>query len=371
MNLAELEKQSEQQLASMKRSRAARYLAARDRFDAAIASEDPDTQAKVARAHEGIVATKAIGPGQVHNDSTLSNISIQYANGDYIGESLMPVVPVPKLSDKYFVYNKRDRLAYPDDKIGPRGTANEISESRSLDNYSCDAYALKNYVDELTLANQDAPLNEMVDLVESVSEAIAFKREKRILSVVLDASLYPSGNKVTLTGSDRWDSAGGGNPVKVIQDALASLWSGRGPTKKVLATSLDIFNWMSRHPMILDLFKYGGTAPGLATPSMISKFFGIDEFHISEAREDTANSGQTASYGRLFGKFMWIGRVAQRPTTRTASFGYVFRFGQVKTDEWFDKAVGSQGGYYARVSTHEDEKVVAADTGYLITSPIS
>src|SRR5262249_9942790 len=111
-------------------------------------------------------------PGAVHVDSALANVSVQYKNEEYIGEELMPVAQVPRISDVYLKYDKRSRLAFPDDAMGARSSANEINDARSTDNYSCKPYGLKNYVDALTLANQDAPLDEMVDLVEAVAEGI-------------------------------------------------------------------------------------------------------------------------------------------------------------------------------------------------------
>jgi len=277
---------------------------------------------------------------------------------------------VPKLSGLFFTYDKRSRLGYPDDLIGPRGSANEIADSRTTDTYSTKSYAYKNYVDQMTLDNQDAPLDEMVDLTESLAEAMAFREEKRIAAVVTNASNYASSNKVTLGASAQWDSSGGGNPVSDIMTARAALWGGSGPGKIIAWSSLEVFNILARHPLILDLFKYGGTAPGLATPGMLAKFFGIDEYLIGEAREDTANQGQTASYGRLWGKYFGLARVADRPSIRTAAFGYTFRNGPMATDQWFDVSVGKRGGYYARTSVSEDHKIVAADTAYLISAPI-
>jgi len=44
--------------------------------------------------------------------------------------------------------------------------------------------------------------------------------------------------------------------------------------------------------------------------------------------------------------------------------------GDPVTQQWFDPNAGRSGGYYAKVATSEDHKIVAADTGYLLTSVI-
>lgn len=342
-----------------------------ERFMHSLQAElnDP-ASAGAKKANAAIARMKDVGPLTVHQNSTLSNISIQYQNDEYIGESLMPGVQVGKKSDVYYIYDKRSRLAYPDDQLGPRGQANEISDARSSTSYLCLPYGYENFVDGETLQNQDAPLNEMVDLTEALSEALAFRRELRIATVLTTAGNY-SGNTAAIGAGVRWDTNSGGNPIKDIQDGLKALWNGRGASVVRAFCSYDVFLVLSRHPAILDLFKYNGTTPGLATPNMIAEFFGIDGgLVVGKARKDIANEGQTASYSRIWSDVFGMVRVATRPAIRTAAFGYVFRHGPVTAIQWFDPRLGKLGGYFAKNTTSEDTKVVAGDTGYLITTPI-
>jgi hypothetical protein len=333
-------------------------------------STDPKHVEMVRRANEGLLRTKLLGPGAVHHDSTLSSLSIQYKNEEFIGTQLMPIANVGKMSDYYYIYDKRNRLAYPDDAIGARGEANEIYESRSDDTYSCKSYGYKNFVDALTLANQDAPLDEMIDLVESVNEGVDFREEKRIATVLTTSGNFGS-NTTAISAGSRWNTTDGGNPIKDIQDAMAAVWMGRGPTVLKAYCSLDVWNVLSRHPAVLDLFKFNGSSPGLATPKMLAGFLGLDEVLVGKARKDTANDGASASYGRLWSNVFGIVRVAQRPSIRIGAFGFTMRFGQKQTDQWFDISKGTQGGYFARVTVNEDHKVTASDTGFLITTPIN
>jgi hypothetical protein len=347
---------------------AQQYARYRESVDAILRSGDSKHRDMVSRANEGITRLKALNPGNVHQDSILTNLSVKYANSEYIGLSLMPVVQVGKQSGTFFTYDKRDRLAYPDDDLGPRGSANEIDEHRSTGSYFAKSYGLKNYVDGMTLANEDAPLNEMVDLVESVNEAIAFREELRIAAILGTAGNF-GGNTTALGSTVRWDDAGS-NPVGDIQSAIAALWNGRGRTKLVAYTSLDVWNVLSRNSQILDLFKYNGSSPGLATPQMFAQWFGIKEIYIGASRKDTANVGAAASYARIWPDVFGIVRVAEGPSLRNAAFGYTLRWGEKRTDEWFDISLGTMGGYYARTSVSEDHKIIAPDTGYLITTVI-
>lgn len=335
--------------------------------DPAVVALREQMNAQFVAMRGGAPVSADIGPTTVHQNSTLSNVSIQYANDEYIGDRLLPIVQVNKKSDVYYIYDKRNRLAYPDSRLGPRGQANEISESRSTASYLCEGHGFENYVDQETLNNQDAPLNEMVDLTEAIAEGLAFKREVAQATILCTAGNYGA-NTAAVAAANRWNV--GGDPTGPIQTGLAALWQGRGPGAVWGFTSLDVYNALSRNPYILDLFKYGGTSPGFATPAMIAQFYGIAGLLVGKARQDTANETATASYSRIWSNVFGLVRVAARPSLRNAAFGYTLRNNALRTITWFDQRAGVAGGYYGKVTESRDELVVAADTGYLITTPI-
>jgi hypothetical protein len=311
-----------------------------------------------------VKAGGGILPGAVHSNTFMSNFSLQYANDEYIGERCMPIVPVVHRSDAFATYGKRDRLAAPDDTIGPRGVVNEVNETRSSDNYSVKDRALQAHIDATTIQNEDAVFDEMFDLLAAPNDGLALKREIRIAAAVQLSTNY-SGNTTTLSGANQWDSAAGGDPLKNIQTAVASLWGGMGATNIVGVCNLDVFNVLTRHPQLLDLLKY--TAAGVATRQQLANIFGLSEILVGAARTDTANSGQTASYSRIWTDSFSVLRVAQRPTKRSAHFGSTFRLnGDPKTTAWFEEAQGKEGCYYAKVGVSEDHKIVAGDSGALI-----
>lgn len=335
-----------------------------------LRDKDPKVLAIKAGFDAEMARQKAIAPGAVHSNTFLTNMSVQYANDAFIGERLMPVVSVDKRSDSYATYDKRDRFAAPDDTIGPDGDAAEVTEGRSSANYSVIDRALMNHLAQETVENQDPVFDEMLDLTESVRAGLQIKREIRIASAMTTAGNYPTGNKVTLSGSDQWDSSAGGDPIGAIQTGIAALFNGTTPTRLVGFTSLDVFNVMVRHPALLDLFKY--TRDGLITSQQLAGLFGLDEILVGASRNDTANGGQTASYGRIWGKFFGIARVAVRPSRRSAHFGSTF---QLSTDphafNWFDPRKGKAGANYVKIGWSDDHKIVASDTGYLISAPIA
>jgi hypothetical protein len=316
-----------------------------------------------------MLRAKSVSPGTLHNNATLSSLSVQYKNEDFIGEKLMPVVSVAHKSDDYWIYSKRDRLAGPSDAVGSRARANELSENRSTATDSCKDYALMNHLDNDQLRDQDAPLDEMVDLIEAVNDVMALKREQRIATILTTAGNFP-GQTAALAGADQFDNASNASIIAKLQDAVAACWQGAGSSDLYGYCSLEVWNAIARNSVIRDLFKY--TEAGLAHTKQVAGYFGMKDILVGSARQDTANEGQLASYSRIWGKVFGVVRVARSASIRNAAFGYTFRLkGDPKTDFWYDPSVGKSGGWYSRVGISEDHKIVASDTGYLYTAAIA
>jgi len=345
----------------------------------------PEDQKKAAAANEGFLRglsgirvpasaggglAKAVSPAAVHVDTLMSGFSKMYANDAYIGERCMPAVPVAKRSDKYAVYPKRERFAFPDDVIGSRSGPNELTTTRTTDNYSVVDYGYKNFLDLETAVNEDAPLNEMLDVLEEINEGIAFRREVRIATIVVTSGNY-AGNTGAIS-STNWNDSTGGTIIGDIQTAVTSIWRGQSPTRLVGVCPIGVWNSsIFNNPALAERFKY--TQGGATLVQQVATFFGLDELLIGGARQDTANDGQTASYGRIWSTDVFaVLAVAQRPTVRSLHFGSTFRMnGDPYTSEYPDPGIGKRGGIWAKVSVSEDHKVVAGDAGYLITGVAS
>lgn len=367
--------------------RAKNFFRYRKAIDGLLASTDAADRAKVKAANEDFLrglanpshsgdkagagfegVAKALTPANVHVDKVLSSFSVAYANDEFIGERLMPVVNVQNRSDKYAVFSKRDSLSAPDDLIGFRSSANEVEQNFTYDNYSLRDYSLKSYLDLEMVQNADNVLRDMMNVVEFINHQLAFKREQRYVAIAENAS-----NFTTAAATAKWDTANtGGSIIADILAAKAALWSGPSPTKLVGFTTLQVWNTaIINNPAIRGLFMY--VQDGLVTQDVIARYFGLDEILIAQGRQDTANEGQTASYGRLWtADNFGIVRVARNPNTRALQWGVTFREnGDPFTTEWTDPSIGKRGGIYSRVAVSEDYKVVSKDAGFLITDVLA
>lgn len=319
--------------------------------------------------NEAILALKELTPGMVHTSDVLTSLSVMYANDEFIGGRLMPTVMTSgKLSGIYYTYDKRDRLSYPDDTAGHKSTLAELNQGRSTGNYSLTPRGLTEWLDMLTLQNEDAPLNELLDIQENVLHGMMFRRELRIAAVIQTSGNY-SGNTTAIGAGDRWDVIGS-NPGPVVDIAKAAMWRGNGPTKDIMKLSLSVYNTLKRHPAVLDRWSIGNDGVKFASRQMLAAYFDVDEVIVGAPRKDTANEGVSASYSRIWDDTVAIVRVAQRPSIRSASFGYVFQDAPTTSDLFFEANKFTKGGYMQRNSHCDQEKVIAGDTSYLLTTVV-
>lgn len=312
-------------------------------------------------------AVRATGSADVHVNTLMGNMSVAYANDMFIGDRLMPVLPVNKLSNLFAKYSKRDILGYPDDEMGEGSEAAEVSQSKSTGTYLVKPKGFKTKVLVKTLDNQDEPYDEMVDANDQVAEGLSFKREKRIAGILSTAANY-NGNTSALGASARWD-VGTGTPIKTIIDAKANTWMGRGRSKLVGFCSQTVYNALRVNASILETLKY--TRGGIAKYEELCNLFELDELLVGASRQDTANSGQAESISRIWPDVFGIVRVAENPSLRNAVFGYTPRFkNEIITKTWYDPKTDSRGAYWIQQTTDEDHIIVAPETGFLLTTVI-
>lgn len=311
-------------------------------------------------------------PGAVSRTQLLENIAVAYANDEFIGDRILPIVPTADsegLSVEYWLYDKANKFSYPGDEIGTAGKVNEVSEGVTRTSTALVRRALREFSDAWTQAMTDNVVAGLINPMMNVLDGMAFNRELRQAAIAGVAGSFGA-NTSALAGGDIWNSATGGDPGKAVDAVKLNLWGGTGPGRWVAYTSRAVFNVLKRHPVVLDTFKYQGGKPAQATREMLAAYFEVDELLVGDARKNTANEGQTASYSRIWPNIFGVVRVSQAPSRQQAFFGMTLQQ-QLKAETWYVNGTGGRGGYFAQGSTAEKSLVVAADTGYLLTGVIS
>ena len=296
----------------------------------------------------------------VHTDAILTNISIMYRNAAYVGTQLMPVVPVKKKSDIYYIYDsKADRFRIPKTLRAPKTESRTVDWKVTEGVYSCDEHALNDLIDDIERDNADKPLNLEVDTVEFLTDIIKLSLEMRIKTVV-------EANLAANVPTTKWDVYATSDPIGDIETGKAAIHAVIFKRPNVLLLGQAVYDKLKHHPDILDRIKY--VQKGVVTAELLASIFEVEKVIIGAAGYNTAKEGKTASYSYLWGKNAILAYVEPRPGIKKFSLGYVFQSKkfqtrrariEVKHSDWFE------------VGEIETEKIVAAVCGYRIKPAIT
>ena len=308
-------------------------------------------------------------PKAMHKDAVLSNLSLKYRNGDMIWPLILPVVKVNKRSDIYYVYNKADSFTLVDDRLSPKGLANEIDWGVAEQNYSVKDHALGDWLPQEAIDNADNPLQPEVDTNDFLNMCLDVAQEKRAVDKVFVAASYPVGNKVQLAGNDQWGGSTD-DPIDDIQTAIEACFQ----RANTLVFGVDAWLKFRKLPEILDAVKAVAGATlrgGMASAPEVAQLFEVERVLIGRARYNTAKPGQAASYTRLWGKHCAALHVNPSPGVKSITFGVTFAETLRFTARDFDPKRGLKGAHYLRPGWNSDEKIIASDCGYLVEDAVA
>lgn len=319
------------------------------------------------------------GGGNVHIDEVLTGFSVGYDQGGLVGERLLPTVRVRKQSDKYYVFGREAWGVEPGgDYRAPGAEANEIPGiAVSLDTYFAQEHALQIAVTDEERENADSPLSPDRDGTDLVTAKVLLAREIAIRDLVMTASNYPAGNTVTLSGTAQWSDFTNSDPIVNIKAGKRAIHASLFYEPNTIVIPYQVMSMLEDHPDFLDRIKY--TDRGILTSDIIAAVIGIPNVIVPGLGYNSANPGQTASLGYLWGKDVLLAYVPPRAGMRTPGYGFEFVWafpgGNTQVvDRWREERRASD---VIRVRRRYDHKLTALDSngksiaGYLIKNAVA
>lgn len=274
----------------------------------------------------------------VHIDTFLTNISIGYTNEMYLAETVWPVIPVPKRSDKYVIYNKdsflRSSGTNPQGKPGsvrrPGTRSTAISFDISNNAFYAEQLAKHYPLTDAEVNYADSPLQPAVDATIALTETIKLDNEIAVSKKTMTRANYASGNKAQLvTNTTSW-AAATGKPFSVdLQNAKKAVIKGiiRAATHMLL--DYDAAVVLSQNAEYVERVKYT-TKEALTEAGLLPVLAGLT---VLEARSQYATSDEgitpvTTGYNWVDDQGEDSCLVFHRPATvtglRTVQFGATF-----------------------------------------------
>lgn len=304
----------------------------------------------------------------VHQDSVLSNLSLQYRNHEYVGGWAIPKTLVKKASDKFFEFTQGDWFRNEADVRSPNTTGAVGGYRLSTQNYNTVQYSMTTYVADEERDNADEGLDLDRQAIEYCSDKVLMKFEKDAAATLFASGSYGAGHTVTLAGTDQWSDATS-DPIDDIRTGKGVVSGKIGRQPNTLVLGEEVYLKLQDHPDILERIKY--TQKGIVTPDLLAGLFDVDQVLVGRAIENTAAEGVTPSYARIWGKHAALVYVAKNPGLRTLSFAYwfVWRGHDFVAERWRKSDGGNADGY--RVRAQWDTKVVANTAGYLMINAVA
>lgn len=211
-------------------------------------------------------------------DPVLTTLARGYSNAQLVADALFPFATVEKEAGKipqfgkeaFKIYNTERALRAKSNRISPEGTT-------TLD-YVCDEHDLEYPIDYRESDEAMFPLEEHGTMV--VTEGIRLRHEKKSAELAQTAGNYPSGNKITLSGTSQFTHASS-DPVGVIEDGKEAVRAKIGKRPNVMVIGALSFRALKNHAQLLDRIKYSMT--GVVTVDLMKQIFGIANIVVGEA----------------------------------------------------------------------------------------
>lgn len=300
---------------------------------------------------------------QIHIDAALTNLSIAYRNPEYIAHEVLPVVPVTKNSDKYFVYGK-EAFNLENARRRPEDKANQAAYSLSNEAYACERFALRDFISDDEVKDSDPALDPFGDRTWNLTDRILLRREKDAAELAFSASAM-SGYTAALSGTAQWDHASS-DPVQAVEAQRQAIIRRTGVRPNKLIIGADVYAALTSNAAIKDRIKY--TQLGVVDEQLLAKLFKVDKVVVGNAVYNSAKEGQTATLASIWGKLALLAHVAPRPSLRSVSLGYTFQSQNLVAKRYIENGLE---GEWVEVEEKRDQKLIAPSAGYLWSAAVS
>jgi hypothetical protein len=301
-------------------------------------------------------------------------IALAYTNRTLIADLVLPRTPVGERTFKWDEYTKSEMFTVPSTLVGRKGAPNEVEFTAIERTGAVLDYGLDDVVPmEDVMAAQSKPsLRDPVGrAVEGLTELILLDREKRTADLVFNDATYPSGSKLALSGNDRWNkyAEAASDPVADILTAKEGMLM----QPNVCVMGAQVWYALRRHPKILaSIYPVNYSGDGVITMAQFQDLFEFDQVLVGSAFINSSKPGQTATYGRIWGKAFAM--LHQNPLAGLRGTGITFgataEYDTRIAGTLEEPKVGLRGAVRARVGETVLELVTAADVGYLLYTVI-
>lgn len=298
-------------------------------------------------------------------DQVLTRMSVAYENGQLIGTLLMPRVEVQSRTGFFYKFDKT-RFRLEDARRTGVSRANRINSGMTKTAYGpLTEQSLETDIEYDVRDSYPSPHDARVDATDDVTAVLDLTLEKEIADLVTNASIITQ--TVTLSGTDQWSDYANSDPFDDIQTGIDTVKLNAGVTPNRLVLGYQVWSKLRHHPDLLGRLSVATIR--VLTAQLLADLIGVAEVLIGDAVYNTADEGQTASMGYVWGKHAVLAFIQPTPAIRKVSLGYTLQVEDARyVDRWDEPWVKSE---FVRANDYYEAKIVAAEAGYLIKNAVA
>jgi hypothetical protein len=339
---------------------------------------DFDNQTYTMRDESGRLVTMDMSVSDVHIDTAAANVLLGYKNQDFIADLVAPVITKSVASGQYYIADTNDQFQLVQGAVSAPGAAvKEISPRLAKDQFATQSNALASFVPTEVEAAADSPIRPGMLASKRVWQALMLGREYRVATKLTNAASYAAANKITLGAGAQWNTGTGGDPVAnllALVDAATTQ-----PTHIIM--SYRCFMYFFLNPNVRAYTQYKDneqTLPEFNTTSTY-RFRGLPPIIISTLKYRAADGTLQYVWGNnpVLVRVPTGGMASDGEDIATmATFRWVINAEDARVQDgisvrsFYMNDRGPNGGRKFVVNHYDDEKLLAADVGGIITGVI-
>jgi hypothetical protein len=297
----------------------------------------------------------------IREDTNLTRVALQFAPEGHIADLVVPPISVTQEDGQYTVFDK-SAFNVPNAQRRPRTRYKEIDWTLSKESYHAEEYGLESRIDDRERVAAPDEVAIEATTVENLSLNLRNVREKRVADLVRSTANLTQ--NVTLAGADQWSHASGGDPIGVSTDAQDAIQAANGYLPNAVVMGWRVYQALRTNVNIRAELLDGEQV----TPEKLATLFGVERVLVGRTLYNTANSGQTAVMGDVWGKDVIFAYINPRPADRRPSFAYQLRVSDFRTFRWRDVPVNCD---VFRVNEIGGEKIIAVTLAYLVKNAVA
>lgn len=310
---------------------------------------------------------------------TLTNLSLGYANQEFIADRIFPIVSRDTDTGEFYG-SGMEMFTREQDVRGLKDRANAVDHDYKKFTYAATEHSLLEEIPAKLLNQAQASGVAAVMRIEQdasniVTQKLALGREIDFATQLRDATKYATGNSTTLAGTAQFNDYTNSDPIGAIDSYKETVRSKIGVTPNVGIIPRSVFRKLRSHPKVK---AEAGQKDGKSlSETDLADLLELDRILIPAAVFNNAPADVTDPFtsADVWGKDMMLLRVSERAGLNQLSFGYLFRVRYVTNQNmlaefrsWdeLDRRLHVVEGNYT-----EDRKIALPEAGFLVKNAIA